>query len=215
MWGFLPLVAAAFLVFGRRDDKFVILCAIYAFAGFLVGVSYFGGAGVDVNAMFDAGIALALVAGLALSRFRNRNALRIAVLAAFLLPLGVDIYLAAAPEWREKDYWLHPMADEANMAVQDTEFLRAHRGPALCETLAFCYWAGKPPAVDVFNAGQQFATNTRNDVPLIQLIDARKFSAIQFDTLSPFALGHRVREAVNRSYRVDHTNDDGVFLVPR
>jgi hypothetical protein len=107
------------------------------------------------------------------------------------------------------------MRDEAVAAKEDIAFLHTHNGPALCETLAYCYWAGKAPEVDVFNTGQQFATQSRNDNVLVRMVETHYFSAMQFDTLSPFALGSRVRQAVDRAYRIDHSNDDGVFLVPR
>ena len=92
---------------------------------------------------------------------------------------------------------------------------RSHPGRALCETLSFCYWAGKPAEVDVFNTGQQFATGARSDADLIRRIEAHDFSVMEFDTLEPFALGPRVKAAVLKTYRIDHTNDEGVFFVPR
>ena len=216
IWGLLPLIAAGFLFAARRDDEFIVLCALYASIGFLVGASYFGGAGVDVNAMFDADIALALVAGLALNRLSGRGAIYAsALVSAFLLPLAIGLCIEFNSDWLEGDYWFHPMRDEAALAKQDITFLRAHNGSALCETLAYCYWAGKAPEVDVFNTGQQFATHSRSDDELVQTIAAHRFAALQFDSYSPFALGGRVRIAVDRAYRVDHANDDGVFLVPR
>jgi hypothetical protein len=216
MWGFLPLLVAGLLVATRRDDKFVVLGALYAFIGLLVGASYFGGAGVDVNAMFDADIALALVGGLALNRSSGRGiAYTGALIAAFLLPLAIGMGSSFNRDWLDGDYWAHPMRDEAALAKQDIAFLRVHNGPALCETLAYCYWAGKAAEVDVFNTGQQFATHSRSDETLVQTIEAQRFSAVQLDSLAPFALGGDVRRALDRAYRIDHVNDDGVFLVPR
>lgn len=214
-WGLLPLAAAGVLLALRRGDRFAVFVALYAFLGFVIGASYFGGAGVDVNAMFDADIALALVAGLALSRFHARTVLFAGTLAAFLLPLSLCTYLAYTDDWLDKDYWLYPLYEESVMATADIDSLRSHDGPALCETLAYCYWAGKPAAVDVFNTGQEFATGTRNDAELVRMIEAHRFAALQFDTLSPFALGMNVRRTVLRAYRLDHRNDDGVFMIPR
>ena len=216
IWGALPLAAAAFLFAARRDDKYVVLCALYALMGFLIGASFFGGAGVDVNAMFDADIGLALVAGVALNRFSGRGVVYpAAIAAAFLLPLAIGVWLNFNADWLDRDYWLHPMRDETALAKQDIGFLRAHAGPAMCETLAYCYWAGKSAEVDLFNIGQQFATRSRNDDVLVGMIGAHRFAAIQLDAMSPFALGGDVRRAMNRAYRIDHANDDGIFLVPR
>jgi hypothetical protein len=216
IWGLLPLLIAAVLFAARRDDKFAVLCALYASIGFLVGASYFGGAGVDVNAMFDADIALALVAGLALNQLSRHGAVYTsAIVAAFLLPLAIGTWINSSADWLSKDYWLHPMRDETVLAKDDIAFLRTHNGPALCEMLAYCYWAVKAPEVDVFNTGQQFATQSRSDESLVRMILAHRFAAMQLDALSPFALGDRVHRTLDRAYRIDHTNDDGVFLVPR
>ncbi len=216
IWGAPPLAVAALLFANRRNDEFVVLSALYVLIGFVVGASYFGGAGVDVNAMFDADIALALVAGLALSRLSGRHiAAESAIIAAYLLPLAIGLGINFNSDWATGDYWFHPMRDETTLAKQDIAFLRAHNGPALCETLAYCYWAGKAAEVDVFNTGQQLATHTRNDDALIQMLSARRYAAVQLDALEPFALGERARRTLNRAYRVDHTNDDGIFLTPR
>ena len=100
-------------------------------------------------------------------------------------------------------------------ATPDIAFVQLHRGAALCENLAFCYWAHKDAAVDVFNVSEQFKTGTRADSNLIHLISARHFGVIQLDTLQPFALGPHVRAALDRAYRVDHIDDNGVFLLAR
>lgn len=216
VWGLLPLIVAISLFVFRRDDKFVVLCVLYSLIGFFVGASYFGGAGVDVNAMFDADIALALLAGVALSRLSDNGVVHTsAIVAAFLLPLAIGIGFDFNGDWLDGDYWFHPMRDEADLAKQDIAFLRAQHGPAFCETLAYCYWAGKDAEVDVFNTGQQFATHSRNDDVLIRMISARRFAAIQLDTLLPFALGAPVHRVLDDAYRTDHADDDGVFLVLR
>ena len=130
VWGLLPLSVAGLLIARRRDDKFVVLIALYAAIGFVVGASYFGGAGVDVNAMFDADIALALVAGLALNRLSDRGvvvgsadcrslsaAARRRHLVEFRMRLAGRGLLVSAPARRNR-------ARES-----DTGFLRAHKGP--------------------------------------------------------------------------------------
>jgi hypothetical protein len=216
IWGALPLAVAAGLFAIRRNDKFVVLGALYVLMGFVVGASYFGGAGVDVNAMFDADIALALIAGIALNRLSGRGIVdESAIIAAYLLPLAIGLGINFNSDWATGDYWFHPMREETALAKQDIAFLHAHNGPALCETLAYCYWAGKAAEVDVFNTGQQFATHSRSDDALIQMLSGRRYAAVQLDALEPFSLGAVVHQTLNRAYRIDHTNDDGVFLVPR
>ncbi|HTW34156.1 MAG TPA: glycosyltransferase family 39 protein [Rhizomicrobium sp.] len=217
VWGTVPLLIALGLVAFRPKDRFVFLAALYAAIAVAVGVAFSGGAGVDANAFFDADIALSLCAALAFNRIGTRgDQWQAAVAASLLLPLGLGLYQASAGEdWRDPDFWLHPMADETAAARRDIAFIRARPGPALCEMLSFCYWAGKPAEVDVFNTGQQFAAGHRSDADLIRRIDTHDFSVMEFDTLEPFALGVGVKAAVLKAYRIDHTDDDGVFLVPR
>lgn len=213
-----PGCAVAALVFWRPKDRFVVFVAIYAALAIVAGVFLLGGAGVDVNAMFDADIALALGVGVALGRLAEQRyplphiAGRVLALAC-VIPLA---FLAITnSDWRDWSFWVHPMQDETALAAQDVAFLRAHPGPAMCENLGYCYWAGKPAEVDVFNLDQQLLTGARDSGPFLREIAARKFAAIEFDETSPYPLPPDVHTAIDRNYRVDHTDDEGVFLVPR
>jgi hypothetical protein len=165
-----------------------------------------------MNVLFDADIALALGAGLLLDR-TARGAFAPLAGAAYAVPLFFAAWTNS--DWRQADTWLHPMRQEASLAKKDIAFLAARQGPALCEMQSFCYWARKPAAVDVFNVGQQFDTGARSDAPLVALIEARRFSVIQFDPDSPYSLGENVHDAIARVYRLDHEDDYGSFYVPR
>lgn len=217
IWAAVPLAITGLVGGFYRHDRHVALIALYAGIAVAIGLAFSGGAGVDTNVFFDADIAVSLGVALALGRFAARDAAWPALFAAALLvPLASGLYLAAdGVAWRESDYWLHPLADEAAQARGDIAFLKAHPGPALCETLALCYWAGKPAAVDVFNVGQEFAGGTRRDGALVRRIESRAYAAVEFDSLSPFALTPAIRAALLAHYRIDHANDEGVFLVPR
>ena len=211
-WGLVPLVGLTVLVFLRWNDRHVRLVAFFAAFATILGVGFLGGTGVDVNVMFDADIALALSAALLLGQIARGVYAPVAAVA-YAAPLLFAAW--TNPDWRDADVWLHPMREEAVLAQKDIAFLAARRGPALCEMQSFCYWAGKPPAVDVFNVGQQFDTGARSDKPLVALIEARHFGAIQFDPDSPYSLGENVHDAIARAYRLDHQDDYGSFYVPR
>ncbi|HEY5239287.1 MAG TPA: glycosyltransferase family 39 protein [Rhizomicrobium sp.] len=210
-WGSVSLIGVAFLLWFRRHDKYVVLCALYASVAIAIGAIFLGGDGVDVNAMFDADIALALSAGLLVNHFPARGV----VPALLALPIVLVLWRNWDSEWREPDFWLHPLATETGEAHRDIVFLKAQDGPALCEMLSLCYWAGKRAEVDVFNVGEQFLTGARSDSDLGRLVEQHYFRVLQFESLSPFALTPRIREAVEHNYRIDHTNDDGVFLLQR
>ena len=207
-----PLAAAGALVVLRRRDRFVHLTALYLAVATAIGVAFLGGAGIDVNVLFDADIAMAL--GLALTLDRLAGGWRGAVIAlACVLPLLAILW--ANDEAHDPAYWLHPMRDEQVEARADIAFLAAHKGPALCEMLSFCYWARKPAVVDMFNIGQAFDTGARSDRQLTAQVAARKFAALQFDPGEPYALGGNVYDAVKANYRLDHSDDFGEFYVPR
>jgi len=216
IWGAVPILIVGALAAQRAKDRFVVFCALYAGLSITLGVAFSGGAGVDANVLFDADIALSLGIGLALDQFDIRGAWRpAAISAALVVPLVLGLYSRSDEDWRDPDYWVHPMSEEAALSRADIAFLKQHSGRALCETLALCYWAGKAPEIDVFNAGEAIVTGAISDATLVKGIQSRAYAAIEFDTLAPFALGPRVRAAVLAAYRIDHANDDGVFLVPK
>ena len=206
VWGGLPLVVLAALVWFRKDDPHVLLVAIYASVALVLGAYFAGGAGVDANAWFDAMLALALAGGLALGGLGEApwRAAGLAVLLAVPLALG----LALAEE--------SPFAPlDADTPRADIAFLRAQKGPALCEMLSLCFWAGKAPEVDVFNLGQAYATGARKDDALVALLGRRYFAAVQLDPDEPFPLTARVHAALDAGYRVAHADDEGTFYVRR
>lgn len=216
VWGAVPLGVVAILTIVRNTDKAVIFCALYAAIALAFGIAFAGGAGVDTNVFFDADIALSLGCGVAFHRLSQQGVLWPAILAlALAVPPAVGVYRASDENWYDPDYWFHPMSDDAATARADIAFLASRDGPVLCEMLSLCYWAGKPAEVDLFNTEQQFLTHARSDDELARAIRARRFSAIELDALNPFPLMPRIRAALLAAYRIDHSDDEGVFFVPR
>jgi len=210
-WSAVPLLGLGFLLYRNGRAPYVQFCAGYAVVATGLGVFFLGGAGVDVNAMFEADIALALASGLLIGTLPGYK--RAAAAAVFATPFF--FFAASNEEWQEAYLRLHPFREEAAMAKSDIAFLKAHKGPALCEMLSFCYWAEKPPAVDFFNVGQQFETGARSDAALTAEIDAKRFAVIQFDPDSPYSLGENPHNAMEHAYRADHTDGYGTFYVPK
>ncbi|HEY3779062.1 MAG TPA: glycosyltransferase family 39 protein [Rhizomicrobium sp.] len=214
----IPLCALSILLVRAPKGPAVAFAAIYVGIAIPVGAIFLGGAGVDVNAMFDADIALALVVGLVLDcllaggELASRIAGSVFVIATFL-PLFVSG--AANTNWRTPSFWLQPMREETALAARDIAFVRARPGPVICESLAFCYWAGKAAPVDVFNIDQQLRTRTRDPAPFLRFIQSRRYGAIELDETAPFPLPQSAEAAISRNYRLDHADDEGIFFVPR
>jgi hypothetical protein len=212
--GFAPLAATLFLF--RMQDKYAALCALYASLALVIGTIFAGGAGVGQNALFDCIIACALGTALFLHHLRKNHPAR-KVLFAILCttPLVVTTALKSDATWFTSQYWIRPFAEEAMTAKTDIAFIRNRPGPALCEILALCYWAGKAPQADAFNLTEAFRTHTRNEHELIRLLDARYFTTIELDDPSRFSDFPAIRAALARNYSFDHDNENGVFLSPR
>jgi hypothetical protein len=156
-------------------------CGIYAVISFLLGAVFMGGAGVDVNALFDADIARSLAAGLIVNHLsKNWITASVVVAAVYVFPMALGLRQVEADEVFNISHWINPLNNERQVASRDIAFLRGRPGPVLCETLALCYWAKKDPEVDVFNVGQQFATKERPDDELVGLVTS--------NTMQPYSL---------------------------
>jgi len=206
-WAALPLAFIALMLWRFRRDPWMRFCALYAAIALACAIGFSAGDGVDANIFFDLDIAMALAAGLALGRMRAewRGLMALCCTAPLALYLGLHFH---------DDNFSFTEAFQ-RQATPDIAFLALHDGPALCETLALCYWAGKSATVDVFNMSEQFKTGARSDDTLAAQLGQRKFKSLQFTSLSDFALGPKIHQALKAAYRVDHIDDNGAFLVPR
>lgn len=214
-WSLVPVIGTAALVVDRWRQREAVFCALYASLGSALGILAIGGAGVDVNALFDAAIAFSLAAALLIEQLRQKR-LPLSALAVslYLVPLAFGLWQKSDPSWLSAQFWTSPMRDEADTAQADVVFLQERAGRAVCETLPLCYWAGKLPEVDVFNLGQAFAAGARSDKELIRQIDQKRFAALEFESLAPFQLGTGVLGALHRSYKLSRSSDDGMFFTP-
>ena len=213
-----PLCALAWLRFAFAKDEVVSLVSLYSGISILSGFVLLGGAGVDVNAMFDADIALSLCVGLALSRTLAQTTAGWRVVAeifAVLCVAPLAVIALRAQDWRDLSFWDSPMREDAAVATADIGFLRARSGPAMCEDLTFCYWAGKQATVNVFNLDQQFETGARDPAGFLRLIRTRYFRTIELDETDPFPFPKVVETVILRNYRLDHQDDEGSFFIPR
>lgn len=172
-----PLLAASLLWAGpppdtrmRRMRAFVTLFLVLA-----VGTGLFEhmGDGVNYNALFESLIAACLAVGLALSRPAGH-----ARLAACLsiLPLLVLVPIQMDHEARD----LHTLPTRTAQWQAAIAHLRVTPGPAACETLALCYWAGKEETVDFFNLTQALLTG-RQTYPFAEITRRHGFALVEIN----------------------------------
>jgi hypothetical protein len=192
-WAVLPLAGLMLLRDPRRD-----FCLIYAGAALVFGLVFSAGDGVDVNVFFDLAIACALALGLAAEGSSAR-----AALCALPLPLFLIV------NFHDNNFFFTP--DFRSQSARDIAFLKSRPGPALCDQLSLCLWAGKGAGVDVFNIGEQIKTGVRDPAKLARMIEEHRFAVLQLNDLD--ALGP-VRQTIERHYRADHSDDNGTFFTP-
>jgi len=195
-WAALPLAAALLTLRGPWKG----FCLLYAGAALLFGLGFSAGDGVDTNVFFDLAIACALALGL-LSQSGRMPALP----AFCALPLFLIF------NFHDNNFFF--TRDFIAQSTRDIAFLKSRPGPALCDQLSLCLWAGKGAQVDVFNVGEQIRAGARDPAPLVQMIAAHRFAVLQLQELD--ALGPSVRAAMEKHYRLHHSDDNGSFLTPK
>jgi dolichyl-phosphate-mannose-protein mannosyltransferase len=215
-WCAAPLAALGLALRLERWNRYVLFCALYVGLALPLGLFLMGGAGVDTNALFDAAIALSLSAALFLQAAVSHRQAAVSVsVFALVLPLGFVLFRSIDREWYQWDFWTHPYFDESRTSEADIQYLRASSGPALCETLALCYWAGKPDGFDLFNLSEAYAAGRLSSRPLGEAIEERRFHVIEFESPRPDALPRQITGSLDRNYVVGRVSDEGYFFVPR
>jgi len=160
-WVSVGLVACFYNAWARRRDANVQLCS--CLIAIALG-SYFlqkGGAGVDINAQFDLVIAVAIGLGLAftqVSLWPVARPLRPEQAQAILL-LAVCVRLLASKQLQPARLvfdrsFKNEIAMRERAMTDSVQRVRRIPGDVLCSALV-SYRAGKPFAVDAFNAQQR------------------------------------------------------------
>lgn len=197
-----------------------ILLLFYFILACLWGAFISGGSGVDVNALFDVVIAAALIAGALLrhaDRMEYRSQSRTSLFSVFVLAGLVTTVAMPLPYKMIKvlEFWKTSNLKIVAIA-NDIRYLSDTQGPAMCETLALCYWADKTFEVDFFMTGQKIKAGVIDRSKLTKLIESGYFSVIQISHNS--GQSDRFDAAVNRTisnnYHIDRKSTfSGVFLV--
>ncbi len=172
-------------------DRWTRLISIYAVLALLWGTFAVGGIGVTYNAFFDLVIALALAAGLFVAKIGEhpvfaRISRPVVRAVAMVLLIQTIVVATPGPFGATIDLLRHGKAEHMSAAfAADVRFLAAQEGPAMCESLALCYWAGKPFSVDYFTTGQKMLLGAVDELTLVDLVNTRHFGAIEIDASRP------------------------------
>ena len=221
----LPLVmlAVAF-VYLERHRKDVVLIGLYAALALTWGMFVIGGEGINVNALFDLVIALAILFGLTLSWISKRARFADSGLSPtfawqWTVVFATILFVAPIPEAvRSARTLIQERKTRIEESRKDVELLASKPDPVACESSALCYWAGKSFYLDFFNTGQKLSLGT---IPMSSLVDPIKegrLSLIHLSDSNPKSgsvlLPTRVNEAIRSGYQVIRTSPNGLFLAP-
>jgi hypothetical protein len=138
---------------------------------------------------------------------------------ALAIALLMDPLLRAPHAWLGRGPGLLEVAKLEAATERDVEYLSEVEGPALCETLSLCFWAGKPEAVDLFNSRQAFWAGRADEQQLVEKIARREFAVVQLVSIyknrNDLRVSGGLASALLRDYVVDRASLNGVFLRPR
>jgi hypothetical protein len=93
-------------------------------------------------------------------------------------------------------------------------------GPAICESLLRCYFAGKPYIFDPFNTTRLIQFGKLDPKPMIEGLRQQRYAAVQFDypvqkERSSERFDPAIVGAIEQSYVPALVNEDGEIYVPR
>lgn len=195
-WSLIPMLC----LFALKRHPYSAFCFAYCLCGLVLGLVFSPGDGVDANIFFDLAIGLSLSLGLLADQDRFAPAC-----ACCMIELVVLLWLNFA----DNNFFFTP--DFAAQSARDIAFLKARKGDAMCQDLSLCLWAGKRAEVDVFNLAEFIKTKNRTPQELIGALEAHRFAMLQLQDIDVF--GPEVRAVIQRYYRLDHTDDNGMFFL--
>ena len=256
------LLTAPWAVVALLNARWRVI-ALYLGLAAAFGVYTSGSTGTDVNVFFDLFVALGMAGGLLATWVETRQApgtseapgtwraifpsrarhsggclAREGILSAVvcLLPfvLGFGLLMAApqkaARPWTYEDF----KAREAAF-LADAAFLAEQPGPAICETILLCYYAGKPFLYDPYNAGEMQVKGIKPESDLLRQLEAQEYAVVQLNrplpdryrettTYTPApqrgsSIGDRFTENTKRAlgthYRLARQTGQRSFYLPR
>ena len=187
-----PLIVPAVLTMRPLRDRIAMFLAIYAVIALVVGVIEATGEGVSYSCMFDVVIAFCLAGGRLLGRLGRREATR--ELRAYAIAIaGLSLVFWSTTQATHQALRVLPWikAERAkSAATRDVvQEIAARTGPALCETPALCYWAGKRYALDVFNFDEALRRGRQSEEVLAAQIAAGRFAVVQTNPGASYSYG--------------------------
>jgi hypothetical protein len=207
------------LIRGRLDQRVTFVSLYLAIAG-VIGIGAIGGVGVDVNAFFDAMIAVSLMSGLALETLGSRAAgfaaPAIAAVAAVVSALWIANYARTLAPGQLRG--IATIQARERSALADIELIREQgRGRAACEQPTLCYWANSRFMVDFFYLGQRLNTGALPLSACTRAFEGSEIALVQLEANLKYrqrVLPEYCNDIITSHYRAVRESSWGTFLVP-
>lgn len=178
----LPLLAVVLLIIFASNRKNINIFLQYFLIAFIFGIYFSGGSGVDVNIFFDTFISISILTGLFLSLFRNKLQMNLnyANLIHCILPLILSLGIVLdAPHKMVRPSTYSMFVKRERIFLNDAIFLSGNAGPALCEDILLCYYAGKPFEYDRFNVSQLILSKKMEEANILERLETGYFTTVQ------------------------------------
>jgi len=212
-----PLALAMFASAPGVRDGYSVLFTFYAIVSLLLGCVAAGGDGTNFNLVFDVVIGAALAAGHLVARLETRAPrLRFWVMAAY----GASCCLTAALVAKKEALLIQPWIDHQRRLEAETreevKIVARQPGPALCESLAVCYWAGKDLELDPLNFAFGVAAGTKDLDAVLRRISGGYYAVIVINP--PESVNHflpaKLVDTVRAHYRLAATPHSELYVRP-
>jgi len=182
-----PLFAVATAVIWAAKNASARVISIWFVVSLIVGVDFAGGAGVDVNAFFSNFLSMSVLVGILINMVWTTSLLEargdaawlrvglvLALFGSLVFPLRASGSLRPAHE-------LHEIRMQEERFERDVSFLRSQPGPALCEDLLRCYFAGKPYIYDPISSTRLIRRGKLDGGEIVSKVEKHEYGAIQLN----------------------------------
>ncbi len=227
-YGFGPVSLAMIAALGwsaaaLKDQRLRVL-AILFLASVLVGSVSGGFIGVWVNSYFDIYLSLSMIVGLLMNRVWRGQIGNGRAWATVGVPLA--LLLSFVPVWAAGPALFYKaisaLPEKQAQFQSEVSFLRAHPGPAFCESLLRCYEAGKTYEYDPFNSANLVKLGKLDAATLANRLSRGELAVVQLCCSIDFLKGDddpavipQVLSALQASYELGLAHEGCYIYVPK
>jgi hypothetical protein len=204
----------------RRVLALLLYCALP------VNACFSGGKGVMINGIFGSMLAAVLLTGVFWTEYSRLPWRFIRVMPQALLCALFFLWLAIPMITTHKAPTVRVLrmdrASERRFTAE-VDFLQQQPGPALCESLLLCYYAGKPYLYDPFNATRFIEQGRLDASEMVARLRNHEFAAVQMDGSVERKLSARrpdghfappILRAIQQYYRPGFQSENEIIYLP-